>query len=146
MQPYADAYILMDCTFHFGASAGLMLRSDVATFYNELYHQGVAHQLFHKTPIPNTAMGLTFSAFMEKNLLKSFGAPLPLFVAAQLKSNSGAIPNEPLLWDFTPFDVSVQKGDNIHVSYPTALFGTEQLQDASQPCVTNFDQIATVFG
>lgn len=90
-------------------------------------------------------MGLTFSGFKEKKLLKNFGAPLPFYIVAQLRPDGTDAP-QPLLWDFTPFDVSVIRGDDIHVSFPTALFETNQINNASQPCLINFDQLATIFG
>lgn len=46
------------------------------------------------------------------------------------------------LWEISPYDVAVHKGD-LHSSFPTKLFGTT---GGSSTCVVDYDQFGHVFG
>lgn len=87
-------------------------------------------------------IGLMFSGLVNDPLLANQKAPLPLVLLQN--NNAGGTPGQYRLFEVSPFDVGVHKGD-LHVSYPTALLGTDAT-DAAKRCTTQFDQLAWLMG
>lgn len=103
----------------------------------EYWGRALGYQLLGTSSLDG-GVGVTMSGLLEHGLLAEHQAPLPLII---LQNGQGA---EPFLWEVSPFDVGVHKGD-VHVSYPTALLGTD-LSDASKRCTTKLDQLSWLMG
>ncbi len=87
--------------------------------------------------------GLTLSGLAGDSLLSGQNAPLPL-IQLQQNLGDGSDSSNFRLWEVSPFDTSVHQG-GLHVSYPTALWGTDPA-DAAKRCVSNADQLSTFMG
>lgn len=80
--------------------------------------------------LDEAGLGLTFSSLAKSKLLATYSGPLPIM---QLQQNTGdGTDGEAFrLWEVSPFDIATHNGSQAHVSFPTALLGTD-VTDASK--------------